>query len=92
MLDIPHAGANETLGRHVGRPSRPSMAGGLEGRPTTNTRLILSRAQYKSFPDWIIERKKLCRTTRRENRNQLALHAASTLGGTDSISSADSPS
>jgi len=31
---IPRAGANETLGRHVGRPSRPSMAGGLEGRPT----------------------------------------------------------
>ena len=37
-IAIPHAGANETLGRHVGRPSRPSMGGGLVGRPTTNAR------------------------------------------------------
>ncbi|HUY93008.1 MAG TPA: hypothetical protein VMV10_30035 [Pirellulales bacterium] len=38
----------KSVGRHVGRPSRPSMAGGLEGRPTTNARLIHSRAQYKT--------------------------------------------
>ena len=49
---IPHAGANETLGRHVGRPSSPSMAGGLEGRPTINARLILDRAKYKGIVLW----------------------------------------